>query len=222
MSLDLSELLRPSSSGQSAPQVNNNLSKPVESVPESGISIRQNAARRYDKRCAILRVRSTRDIAGGATPTWVQVGGTECAVEPIGKPTETPTGSGAPVSPLQSVSTDFIFMPIDSDVIAEDRIGVPGWFNAFKPGAYEVGQKIIPSRKGGNGHFYVVARGGDTGLAPEPKPGANDYPTNKGGIITIGTVTFREAGTCEFFEVVGTNRGETDALQLVCFAKRVE
>lgn len=218
MSLDLDILLNPVSLSSGQKPLSNNLVAPVENRPNT--PVQQNALRRYDKRCAILRQKAGKDNTGGASLAWIQVGGGDCAIEPINKPTMN-TDATSEALAQQSVETDFMFCPLELDIQAEDRIGVPGWFPTFKRGDFSIGQKVIPSRNGGNGHFYVVVKAGNTGEVQEPTIGPNDWPVNKGGVISVGGVTFREAGPCEFFQVVGTNRGESDALQLVCVLKRV-
>lgn len=217
MSLDLEFLLRPEREPVRLP---NNL---VTSLPDQSfaeLAINRNAQARLEKRCAVLRAKMVKDNTGGSTSTFVQIGGYECAVEPILKPETSSNGEGGNLT-LQSDATHWLYLPLDADVIPEDRVGTPAWFNTWKANTpLAVGDKIIPTRRGGNGHFYVVVKAGTTGVT-EPTVGSSDYPTTRGATFMSGSVGLREAGYAEFFSVIGTNRGETDAIQLRCLVKNV-
>lgn len=150
--LDLSTLLRvkrtaPPPLGATTPEVERDLPRVA------------NAS--LDTRCEILRFNTTQDEFGGASESWIQAGSYPCRVEDLRSGDET-TGEG---TGLQSTVPYRVYLPRDAHVIAADRIGVPGWFNEWRPNQiYQSGTRVILPEF--DGFFYEA-----TSLA-----GAGEFP----------------------------------------------
>lgn len=217
MSLDLSALL-----GRTAPMADSpsNALKPERIVlpPDPMQSAQRNADNRRVVTATVIRPDGVSDITGGTTAVHkIMAAYTIGIMKNTSKFLES---EGVDVA--ESVGDVRLFFPLNADIQTADRVGVPGWFDTWKPNTnYAVGKLIIPSRNGGNGHCYVVTKVGQS-AATEPSLDTTDWPVQRNASIVNGTVTFREAGDAEFFEVVGHNKGITsNTLELVVDAKVV-
>jgi hypothetical protein len=212
MSLDLESLLRPEKATIPAPS--NTISTPTDLPPDFSVSIESNAAKRRNLRAEVLRFKRVDDETGGSSASWEQVGGYFVGVEANGNPSETQAqGTQA----LRSQFPFTIFFDLNADITAKDRIGVPGWFNAWKPlQVRSQGDVLIPSQNGGNGHFYINVTPGKSGVE-EPV-----WVVTRGGYVVDGAAIWQEAGDANFYEVKATNRGDGESAELLAFCTRVE
>lgn len=168
-------------------------------------------------RGVVLRFVATEDETGGSTSQYIQAGSYRCNVRYAGNPDE--AGNGIQVT---SDAPYIIEFPIEADVQPSDKFGVPGWFNTWQPNiAVSSGQKMIPTRKGGNGYLYEVIQDGVTGNV-EPDISVGDWPTAIGAVIENGTTKLKNVGKVDFYEIVGNNEGLTNQDILVVNAKKVD
>lgn len=141
--LDLSTLLRARRTAPPAPP-QANLPTPEREQIRPRVA---NAS--LDDRCEVLRFLSVEDETGGITEMWTQAGAYPCRIEEAGAGGE---GTGT-AGNVQSAAPYRVYLPLWAQVKTSDRLGVPGWFNAWKAGEnYATGDKVIPTLA--DGYIY--------------------------------------------------------------------
>ncbi|RYG70039.1 hypothetical protein EON80_08670 [bacterium] len=190
--LDLSTLLKARRTGPPL--------APVQHTPERE-NVRPNAANTsLESRCEVLRFLTVPDETGGTSEVWTQAGAYPCRVEEDGTGTE---GLGA-AGDVQSSTPYRVYLPKFAQVSAEDRLGIPGWFNEYRSTqTYQKGARVILSEF--DGFFYELAVNSSLGLAPNGDSG-----------------NWRRAGRAQFLEIVNLTDAVDGEDVLIARCKEVE
>ena len=201
---DLATLLRPKRIG--VPPV-------VVATPARELSSQIVALQNMNDRCEVLRFLSMRDETGGTTTVWTQAGAYVCRVEDV----QSARNSNENAQGIVPIAPYLLHLPRNAHILNEDRLGVPGWFNAWAPNTvYAEGARVLPPLD--KPSFYIEAMyGGTSGMAPSPEL----WPSQPGQTLISGDVTWRYGGRVSFLEVVGQNDGATNDDELVIWAKEV-
>lgn len=169
------------------------------------------ASRSWDARCEVLRFQSVEDVTGGVSEQWILAGAYECSLEAMPNGDE----SGAQGLGVQSEVLYLVHLPASADVSPSDRLGVPGWFNAWKPDtSYMEGARVIPRGSKPMWFYECVESGAGTSLEP-------DWPTQVGAQVRADGALWRCAGRCSFLEVVSVPDAAPSAGELVLRCKDV-
>lgn len=149
-SLDLGTLLKPRRTG------------PPATPPVAATQTRPNVANAsLGGRCEVLRFLSAQDETGGTTEMWTQAGSYPCRVEEAGAGSE----GNSEATGVQSVEPYRVYLPKTAQVTADDRLGIPGWFNVWQEDHnYNRGDRVILADF--DGYVYECT---SSGLNPSPE-----------------------------------------------------
>lgn len=167
-------------------------------------------------RCEVLRYLSLSDETGGTTSVWTQAGSYPCRVESlqVGSARE----GQSPGVGQQSDVAYLVHLPRTAHVLPQDRLGVPGWFNARQGSTrYEENAKVIPS--GDKPSFFSVAMYGGTTSGGDIAFDA--WPSQPGQTLVDGDVTWRYGGRVAALEVLGSDEAQSNEQELVVRVKEV-
>jgi hypothetical protein len=165
----------------------------------------------FDARCEVLRFVDITDETGGSSSFWTQAGSYPCRVSDAGTEREGISEAGA-----QSEAPYAVHLPPTAQVLADDRLGIPGWFNAWQPQmAYEVGAKVLPTSTRATCFLVAVEAGVSGNVAPD------NFPSHEGQTLRDGSVLWSYGGRASFLEVVGSNSAKSNSAELVVRAKEV-
>lgn len=200
--LDLATLLRP---------------QRREAAPPETVSATEGEPRRdaveaaMNARCEVLRFVSLEDETGGQTTVWTQAGAYPCRIERVLGATESGTATGGQAS---QVLYD-VHLPRTAQLQANDRIGVPGWFNVWKPNtAYTLGAKLISTAPRPQTWFECSEPGNSGAVEPV-------WPQSEGALVLAGSARFKCRGGAQWLEVVGVIDAVTDGDELIVRAKEI-
>lgn len=224
MSMDLRALLRRQYVGPSIP------------TPQAMVTAQATAQRSFDKRCEILRHLDMDTPEGGSAWTWVQAGVYQCRLEPVIEAKDAIT-----VGPSVAVGYH-LFLPNYADIRPSDRVGVPGWFNAWQANEpHVVGDYVIPTAlQAGTGHYFQAvltnpnassdssssdssSSSSNSSSSAEALSGATEPAWNNqhNSLTQDGDITWREMGPCSYFEVTGDDFDKSHEFEVMVRLKEI-
>lgn len=187
-------------------------------TPEALTTALATAQRSFDKRCEVLRHVDSDTPEGGSSWQWTQAGVYQCRLEPVIEAKDLVT-----VGPLTAVGYH-LFLPNFADIRPSDRVGVPGWFNAWRADyEYPVGSLVIPTTlQSATGHYYEAiieeSSSSGPGVSGSVEPAWNAQHRS---LASDGDITWREVGPCSYFEVTGDEFDKSHEFEIMVRLKEI-